>query len=249
MRAADVIPASWPVPDRIGAFTTTRSGGTSRGAYETFNLALHVGDDPDAVAENRRRLQARCRCDAVQWLTQVHGTRCLAATAGTASDPVEADAAWTSEPGLALAVLTADCLPVAFCAPEQGVVAVAHAGWRGLVAGVLQSTLDALPVAADQCHGWIGPGIGAAAYEVGEDVASAVTDLGAVAAGSLEPGRAAGKYQLDLRALASRMLTTAGLRSVSVDDRCTAMAPELYSFRRDGVTGRMATVVWLEAGR
>ncbi|MCB1686393.1 MAG: peptidoglycan editing factor PgeF [Pseudomonadales bacterium] len=242
---------SWITPDwtaqpGIRALTTTRAGGVSQGVYQGLNLAEHVGDDPASVAENRRRLISGSGCRSIQWLNQVHGVQVLRARPGLNRAIPEADGLWTDEPGIGIAVLTADCLPVVIAAQAAGVVAVAHAGWRGLIAGVLEATLAELPCTAADCVAWLGPAIGPRAYEVGDDVATAVAGLGSMAQRSLSPGCRPGKYWLDLFALARQRLLGAGVAEVFSQQICTFASPELYSYRRDGLTGRMATLAWLE---
>ncbi len=160
----------------------------------------------------------------------------------------EADAAWTREPNLALAVLTADCVPVVIAHRQAALVAVAHGGWRGLVAGVLQKLVAEVPAAPEDLVAWLGPAIGVAAYEVGEDVAAAVAGaLGEEAGACLRPGRP-GKSHLDMYALSKRLLYRAGVGTVVTDALCTYSDQRFFSFRRDGATGRMATLAWLSEG-
>lgn len=241
------ITPDWTPQPGIRALTTTRQGGSSQGVYQTFNLAEHVGDDGARVAENRRRLMTRSGCGHIQWLNQVHGVDVVRARPGLDLPTQEADALWTDEAGIGIAVLTADCLPVVIAAHTAGVVAVAHAGWRGLIAGVLEATLAALPCGSEDCVAWLGPAIGPRAYEVGDDVAEAVAGLGVAAEGCLSPGRMRGKYWLDLFALARQRLLGAGVAEVFSQQICTFETPDLYSYRRDGLTGRMATLAWLES--
>lgn len=243
----------WPLSQQVCAATTTRTGGTSGDPYRGFNLATHVGDAPAAVAANRQLLQDVTGLSRIQWLDQVHGVEVVCADSITAATVPVADAAWTSTPELGLAVLTADCLPVVFAAADAGAVAVAHAGWRGLLAGVLEQVYQQLPVTAEGYLAWIGPAISADAYEVGEDVAERVRACsmpgGTSSDGSetdwLRAGRMAGKYQLDLAAMAGAQLLGLGVKAVYYSGVCSAGSALTYSYRRDGVTGRMATVVWL----
>lgn len=245
----------WPLSDRVCAVTTSRTGGTSIDPYSSFNLATHVADSPVAVAANRQLLREHTGLSRVQWLDQVHGVAVISADSTSAATVPVADAAWTSTPGLGLAVLTADCLPVVFAAADGSAVAVAHAGWRGLLAGVLEQVYQQLPATAAGYLAWIGPAISARAYEVGEDVAESVrvfslpdrTSSKPVDSGWLQPGRTVGKYQLDLAAMAGAQLLALGVRSVYYSGVCSAGSTLTYSYRRDGVTGRMATVVWLPA--
>ena len=246
-------PRSGPWPASVGALGTTRGGcgtlaGHSQGPYAHLNLATHVGDDPQAVAANRQLLGASTGVERVQWLDQVHGRRCIEASGETTARVPEADAAWTVERGLGLAVLTADCVPVVICDRAGSLVAVAHAGWRGLVGGVLQSVVDALPAAPADLLAWIGPAIGPDAYEVGEEVAAAVSGLAdgdRLSRACASPGRVAGKYQLDLFTFSERLLEQAGVPVVHCERLCTHSDPRFYSYRRDGITGRMATLAWL----
>lgn len=185
---------------------------------------------------------------AVQWLRQVHGSDCIEARRETAASRPEADAAWTRERGLALAVHTADCVPIVICDRAAGVVGVAHGGWRGLVGGIVDSLVSAMPARPRELVAWLGPAIGPAAYEVGEDVAAAVRALpgGAALAADCLAGAGAGKHYLDLFTLTERLLAGAGVEAVCTDRLCTFSDPRLPSYRRDGTTGRMATFVWLE---
>jgi YfiH family protein len=243
-------PADWqPAGCRI--VVTTRFGGVSGGAFDALNLADHVGDDPAAVAENRRRLADAIGCARIQWLRQVHGSRCVRATARTAAGVPEADAVWTRETDLALAVLTADCVPVVFAAPAADLIGIAHAGWRGLVGGVLEAALAAMPVPAADVEAWLGPAIGAADYQVDDTLARAILALPdgrALAARVLLPDPAPGRHRLDLFELATALLERRGVRTVRSERISTCADPRFYSHRRDGQvtapTGRFATLVW-----
>jgi polyphenol oxidase len=247
----------WPAGVR--ALTTTRGGpdasiagaaaGVSSGPYAHLNLAGHVGDAPDAVAANRQALAAAARLTAIQWLDQVHGTRCLEATAGTATAAPAADAAWTRSPGLAVAILSADCVPVVLTDRRGSLVGIAHAGWRGLVSGVLTSLLSALPAGPGDMLAWLGPAIGPGAYEVGEEVVEAIRALpdgGHLVKACARPAGAAGKFRVDLFVLAELLLRGAGVPLVLCDRLCTWSDQRFYSYRRDGTTGRMATLAWLD---
>jgi polyphenol oxidase len=184
----------------------------------------------------------------VQWLTQVHGSHWLEAGADTVGTAPEADAAWTRQRNLGLAVLTADCVPVVICDRAATVVAVAHGGWRGLVGGVLGNLVAALPARPRDLVAWLGPAIGPLAYEVGKDVADAVSALPdgrALAAACLQPAAAAGKHYLDLFALSEGLLAASGVSAVTTERLCTFSDRRFYSYRRDGSTGRMATLAWL----
>jgi YfiH family protein len=232
----------WPYSNRISVFTTTRNGGVSAPPFDSFNLADQVGDDGQAVHENRRRLSERLESRPIHWLDQVHGTEVVEARGEPAAVP-QADGIWTRDPDAAVAVLTADCLPVVLA--EQGfrVAGVAHGGWRGLVGGILEATVEALPGA--DWIAWIGPGIGPTAYEVGDDVLSEVRALPLPVERAILPGDRPGKGYLDLFTLAELQLEALGVREIYCERICTASNESLYSYRRDGETGRMATVVAL----
>ncbi|RMF18727.1 MAG: peptidoglycan editing factor PgeF, partial [Gammaproteobacteria bacterium] len=195
------IRADWPAPSGVHALTTTVEGGVSTGPWATLNLGTHVQDDPAAVAENRRRLAAFTGRpqEAIHWLDQVHGTRVLDLDENTC-DEREADAAITGVPGRVAVVMTADCLPVAFCSGDGRYVAVAHAGWRGLCAGVLQATVEAFRQkgyeAKDLCT-WLGPAIGPQAFEVGEEVREAFLSRDPQAARAFVPSPC-GRWMADL---------------------------------------------------
>jgi YfiH family protein len=247
---ADWLIPEWPYANRVQVMTTTRAGGASLGPYRSFNLADHVADEPDRVASNRKRLQRSIGERPVQWLQQVHGTRVIRAGSDSVKQIVEADAAWTDEVGLALAVLTADCLPVVVVDESFTGVAIIHAGWRGLVDGILGKTLASFPFKG--CFAWIGPAIGPSRYQVGAEVLDRVEGLGSVARGVIQlhgssdsPDRSARKGYLDLFKLAEQQLHELGVEEVYCERLCTWEHADLYSYRRDGITGRMASMVWL----
>ena len=244
MRPECIVPR-WPAPARVRAVSTTRHGGVSRPPHDTFNLADHVGDDPGSVAANRVFLARSLALPAIPaWLQQVHGTQVVDA-AGVTS-PVAADAAYTLEPGVVCAVLTADCLPVLLCDRRGQVVAAAHAGWRGLVAGVIERTVAALPVSGGELMAWLGPAIGAAAYVVGEDVRAAFIAHDPAAAMAFRPA-AHGGWHADLYRLARQRLQGQGVSAVHGGEFCTHQdGVRFYSYRRDGITGRMASLIWLQ---
>ena len=237
-----MIEPDWPYSDRLRVFTTTRSGGVSRPPYESFNLGDHVGDDPAAVAENRRILAETIDGKAVHWLDQVHGTRVVEAS-GTPGIPAQADGIWSRDRDIALAVLTADCLPVVMVDAEFETVGLAHGGWRGLAGGILAETASALPGGVSIA--WIGPGIGPASYEVGEDVVDVVRGLEVELDRIFRPIGTSGKGMLDLFTLAALQLEALGLKEIYCERIDTFGSEKLYSYRRDGATGRMATVVSL----
>jgi hypothetical protein len=235
------ISPDWPAPANIHGLFTTRVGGVSQPPYASFNLASHVGDVAEAVATNRARLRAQCPSEP-RWLNQVHGRQ--VALADRLEQPVEADASVAFEPGAVCAVLTADCLPVLFCDRRGSRVAAAHAGWRGLAAGVLEATVDAMQCAPAEILAWLGPAIGPQVFEVGDDVRETfIADLPAATAAFVR-GQS-GKWIADIYALARLRLSRRGVASVHGGGVCTFSDPaRFYSYRRDGTTGRMAALVW-----
>jgi len=238
----------WPVPGSVRVFSTLRSGGASEGAYASLNLAMHVGDREDRVAENRRRLGAVLALPSEPlWLNQVHGVDVIAAGARMDSTAPTADASVCKGHGPACVIMTADCLPVLFCDREGTRVGAAHAGWRGLANGVLGATVTALGVAADRLIAWLGPAIEQGAFEVGAEVREEFVTRNAAAAAAFE-ANARGRWQADLYALARLELARLGVRDVHGGTyRCYEYAARFFSYRRDGgKTGRMATLVWLD---
>ncbi len=243
------IEPDWPAPPGVLALSTTRGGGRSSPPRAGLNLGDHVGDDPAAVAANRALLlRALPPGIRIQWLSQVHGVAVV--EAGTCADVPVADACWTGRAGVACAVLTADCLPVLFCSRTGDRVAAAHAGWRGLLNGVLERTVAAMDVDPARLLAWLGPAIGPGAFEVGPEVRAAflaAADAGArsAVAGCFSPfGARPGHWLADLYRLARLRLQGAGVTSIYGGQYCTFSDPaRFYSFRRDGETGRMATLV------
>ncbi len=240
----EVVSANWPAPANVRALTTTRRGGASGGPYASFNLGDHVGDDPEAVRLNRARLREVLALPAEPaWLKQVHGTTVIDAAGVTPG--VTADGAWTDRPGVVCAVLTADCLPIFVCDRKGTKVALLHAGWRGLAGGIVASGLRMLNAPPEELLVCLGPAIGPDSYEVGDDVRQAFVagDSGAVEA--FQPVRA-GRWRADVYALARRQLRQQGVHAVYGGERCTLREHDMfYSFRRDGTTGRMASLLWL----
>jgi YfiH family protein len=225
--------------------SSTRNGGISRGAWASLNLATHVGDDPAAVAENRRLLRVAGGLPAEPlWLEQVHGVD-VVVHSGQGGVP-RADAAVAFEPGRVCVVMTADCLPVVLADRGGTRVGVAHAGWRGLAGGVIEATVAALGASPETLVAWLGPAIGQPAFEVGPEVRDAFVTRDPRAAACFEPN-ARGRHQADLRALARLALARSGVVDVAASDDCTAEDHERYfSHRRDGAGGRMATLAWIE---
>jgi YfiH family protein len=244
------VPADWAAPPGVHAGVTTRAGGVSAGPRATLNLGIHVGDDPVAVAENRRRVRESLALPSEPlWLQQVHGTDVVVhdGSAALAREPAgpRADAAVTFEPGRVLAIMTADCLPVVLASRDGARLGVAHAGWRGLAGGVVENTVAALGVRGDELVAWLGPAIGPAAFEVGPEVREAFVADDAAASSAFAPN-ARGRWQADLYALARRRLARLGVRDVAGGAACTYTdAERWFSFRRDRDGGRMATLAWL----
>lgn len=234
----------WPAPATVRAVTTTRAGGVSQGPWTSLNLADHVGDAPEAVAHNRILLGEELGLPAPPcWLQQVHGNRVVPATDRGA--PVQADGAHTARRGMVCAVLTADCLPVLLCDRAATRVAAVHAGWRGLAGGVIECAVRALRIPGSGLLAWLGPAIGADAYVVGAEVREAFVGPQPSAAAAFRPA-AAGGWHADLYALARLRLAACGVPAVHGGHWCTHREVErFYSYRRDGVTGRMATLIWL----
>lgn len=243
------LPADWQAPPGVSAGCTTRAGGVSRGPFASLNLGDHVGDAPGDVAANRAQLRAALALPGEPlWLRQVHGNGVVIHDGAVRGVP-EADAAVAFAPGRVLAVLTADCLPVAFASADGSRVGIAHAGWRGLAGGVLEATIDALRVPPQDLVAWLGPAIGPDAFEVGDEVRAAFVGPDAGAAAHFV-ANARGRWQADLAALARRRLAAAGLVRVAGAAPCTHADPaRFYSFRRDSVTGRLATLVWAAGTR
>lgn len=236
-----LITPDWPAPAHVKSLMTTRVGGVSVGPFTSLNLGAHVHDDPLAVIENRRRLREALPAEPV-WLNQIHGTQVIPADG--ASGVPDADASYTRTPHTVCAVLTADCLPVLFCARDGSVVAAAHAGWRGLAAGVLESTLDAMQVPPDEVIAWLGAAIGPDAFEVGAEVRDTFITSHPQSVAAFTPRQH--KWLADIYTLARIRLNVCGVTAVYGGGLCTYTdAARFYSYRRDGVTGRMATLIWL----
>lgn len=241
--AAELLLPEWPAPANVRAWQTLRTGGCSPAPWDSFNLGDHVGDAPERVAANREQLRRHLPGEPA-WLQQVHGI--VAVDAATVAKTVVADASFSRQPGVVCAVMTADCLPVLFCDRAGSVVAAAHAGWRGLLAGVLENTVAAMLVPGDQVMAWLGPAIGPQNFEVGDEVRQAFVDRDAAAAVAFVP-RQPGKWLADIALLARQRLASAGVGAVFGGGLCTvADHGRFFSYRRDGVTGRMASLIWLD---
>jgi YfiH family protein len=242
--APGLLQPDWDLPGGVGALLTTREGGQSRGVFASFNLGGHVGDDPLTVAANRARLRSFLPADPL-WLNQVHGA--AVADADVSEGVPEADAVLARSSRRVCAVQTADCLPVLLCDDDASVVAATHAGWRGLAAGVLENTVRGMGVPPQRVRAWLGPAIGPQAFEVGDEVRAAFVTDDPEAAAAFVACPVAGKWLADLFLLARRRLAAAGVDRISGGGVCTVSAPQrFYSYRRDGVTGRFASMVWLE---
>jgi len=242
MIAGDWLKPDWPAPANVKALVTTRDGGVSGGPYASLNLGLHVGDAPAAVERNRALLRARLPAEP-RWLDQLHGTDVADARE---AGPVRADASVATRPGTVCAVMTADCLPVLFCNDRGTVVAAAHAGWRGLAAGVLDATVARMGERPENLLAWLGPAIGPRAFEVGDDVRDCFVEEDPLAAAAFKPTGAPGKWRGDLFMLARLRLRELGIARTYGGEICTYFSPDrFFSYRRDGTTGRFASVVWL----
>ena len=263
----DWIVPEWPAPRNVQARITTRAGGVSHAPFESLNPASHVGDDPQAVAENRRLLRQGLPAEPL-WLSQVHGNRVVELALPPQSDPAqstpaplqlkgevtpEADASFTRQPGQVCAVLTADCLPVLLCDDAGTVVAAAHAGWRGLAGGVLEATVAAMAVDPGRILAWLGPAIGPDSFEVGPEVRETFVAQHALAGIAFRPAlpgtldESPRKYLADLYQLARIRLAALGVLRVYGGGDCTFKAADrFFSYRRDGQTGRMASLIWFE---
>lgn len=231
----------WPAPASVKACVTTREGGVSEAPFDSLNLGDHVDDRPQAVAENRRRLTDHFSIKPA-WLQQVHGIAVAHADPGIVAI---ADASWTATPGIACAAMTADCLPALFCDRAGTRVAAAHAGWRGLAAGVLEATLDSLDVPAAEVLVWLGPAIGPKAFEVGPEVREVFIQQLPEAAKAFAPSDNAGKFMADIYLLARLRLAERGVTAVYGGGFCTVTDPRFFSYRRASRTGRFASLVWL----
>ena len=239
------IEPDWPAPPRVRALTTTRQGGYSVPPFDGLNLADHVGDDPEAVRRNRSLLKESLALPAEPvWLNQVHGIN--VAIAGSCPEGWEADAVFTQTPGRICAVLTADCLSLLLCSRAGDQVAAVHAGWRGLAAGVIEAALERFSVPGQEIMAWLGPAIGPDAFEVSDEVRDIFLRYDPTAAEAFSPNRP-GHWLADIYWLARQRLAARGVGFVCGGDYCTVSEPErFYSYRRDGPTGRMASLIWID---
>ena len=235
---------NWPAPTKVRALITTRSGGVSQGIYDSMNLGDHVGDDAASVAQNRALLRAHLPAEP-KWLQQVHGI--AVANADTLSDVAQADASIAQRAGTVCTVLTADCLPVLLCDENASAVGAAHAGWRGLAAGVVEATVAAMRIDPAHLMAYLGPAIGPQAFEVGDEVRQTFIAADPAAAQAFVPSaKDSTKWLADIYQLARLRLKKLGVQRVYGGDFCTySDASRFYSYRRDGATGRMASLIWL----
>lgn len=237
-----IIP-DWPAPINVKSLQTTRAGGISSPPYDSFNLGDHVGDAPLAVERNRILLNRLLPSEPV-WLEQVHGIR--VANADMASCLPQADACIARHRAAVCVVMTADCLPVLLCDTQGSVVGTAHAGWKGLAAGVIEAIVQAMDVAPENIMVWLGPAISQNEFEVGDEVRAAFVAIQPQAASAFIPGQN-GKWFADLYALARLRLNALGITAIYGGGYCTYRERErFFSYRRDGATGRMGTFIWLE---
>ena len=239
---SDWLIPDWPTPAGVKACVTTRAGGVSLAPFDSLNLGDHVDDQPQAVAENRRRLTEHFGI-APAWLQQVHG---VAVAHADPSIVAIADASWSATPGVACTVMTADCLPALFCNRAGTRIAAAHAGWRGLAAGVLEATLDSLDTPPVEVMVWLGPAIGPERFEVGGEVREAFVAHLPAAEQAFVPSINAGRFMADIYQLARLRLAARGVTAVYGGGYCTVTDPRFFSYRRSPRTGRFASLIWLE---
>lgn len=239
----DWIEPEWQAAPEVRCFITTRQGGYSTGTYASMNLGTRVNDDPVTVERNRALLTSLLPSPP-RWLRQVHGTDVV--NAALCADEAQADACFTRARGVVCAIMVADCLPVLICDDAASVVAAAHAGWRGLSAGVIERTVEALKTDPDKLRAYLGPAIGPSAFEVGDEVLEAFVRHSPDAQQAFE-ARAAGKWLCDLFALARQRLHALGIARITGGTDCTYSDPQrFFSHRRDRISGRMAALIWLE---
>ena len=240
----ELIIPEWQAPDNVVAVCTTRSGGVSQEPFDSLNLGLHVGDNAEQVVENRRRLRMHLNLSREpEWIRQTHSNHCVVLERDSDRD---ADAAITCEPGRVAVVMTADCLPILLCQHDGAEVAAVHAGWRGLQAGIVQNTLATMQSKPDALMAWIGPAISQPCYEVGEEVLLAFDETMPDASDCFQASRP-GHWFCDLAGLAEKVLKRAGVDSVTRSSDCSYRDKErLFSYRREPVTGRMASLIWIK---
>lgn len=232
----------WPAPAGIKACVTTRAGGVSAAPFDSFNLGDHVDDDAAAVAHNRSLLTSQLNVEAA-WLKQVHGVEVVQASS---AQVLQADASWSKTPGVACTIMTADCLPALFCNRQGTQVAAAHAGWRGLAAGVLEAAVDSFAGARSDVLVWLGPAIGPQAFEVGPEVREAFMTTHPETAQAFVASVNPGKFMADIYQLARLRLAAHGVTAVYGGGLSTFNDERFFSYRRGARTGRFASLVWIE---
>ncbi|KMQ73646.1 peptidoglycan editing factor PgeF [Marinobacter subterrani] len=246
---ASTLKPDWSAAARVRAISTTRAGGVSGAPWSSLNLGGHVGDNPTHVRENRRRLadSVGLQSDRIGWLNQVHGTEVIELTPDNVGQTVTADASYTRYPGFTCAILTADCLPVILADNAGTVVGAAHAGWRSLCGGVIENLVSAMAVAPEGLQAWLGPAIGPDSFEVGPEVRDVFLKHDPKAARAFKAdGARPGHFMADIYALATLRLNHLGVSDVTGGGLCTFQdSDRFFSYRRDGQTGRMATLIWL----
>lgn len=240
----EVITPDWPAPSRVRALSTTRMGGFSLPPYDSLNLGDHVDDQPQTVLDNRAQLEQQMGLpSSPHWLEQVHGCDVIEVSVDHSQI---ADASISRLPGKVAAIMTADCLPLLLCDKQGSCVAAAHAGWRGLLDGVIEATLDKMALPSTEILAWMGPAIGPTAFEVGDEVVDAFTQRDATSAAHFKESRPGHKWA-NIYGLARQRLTAKGVVFIGGGQCCTVSdSARFFSYRRDGVTGRMATLIWLD---
>jgi len=246
MALIELLRPDWPAPKGVHAASTLRMGGISQAPFAALNLGSHVGDDLHAVEENRRRLQQQLLLpQPPQWLNQVHGTQVIKVPESVIQAAPDADAIWSDGANRVCAVLTADCLPLLYCSNDGRYIAAAHAGWRGLAAGIVEQTFERLPVKAEQVMVWLGPAIGVEAFQVGAEVVEVFVQQHAEdeVAFTVDGDR----WLMDIYQLAKNRLCRAGVQQIYGGEHCTFSDERFFSYRRENQTGRMATLIWRSA--
>lgn len=243
---AEVIVPQWPAPSRVRALSTTRHGGSSSAPYKSLNLGTHVGDDPALVTNNRVMLRQQHNLpEDPLWLEQVHGCAVVEYGADESGLPITADAVFSDRPGKVCAVMTADCLPLLLCSRSGMKVAAVHAGWRGLAAGVIEAAVERFEEPGESLLAWMGPAIGAEQFEVGSEVREQFLAVDQKNEAAFQKGRS-GHWLADIYQLARIRLEKRDVGFIGGGDYCTVSdSDRFFSYRRDGVTGRMASLIWI----
>jgi len=243
MALIELLHPQWPAPKGVHAASTLRIGGISQAPFAELNLGSHVGDDLHAVQENRLRLQQQLQLpQPPQWLNQIHTTEIIKAPERVIQAAPDADAIWSDSANRVCAVLTADCLPLLYCSTDGRYIAAAHAGWRGLAAGIVERTLETLPVKAEQVMVWLGAAIGAEAFQVGTEVLEVFVQQHAEDEAAFKV--AGDRWLMDIYQLAKNRLRRAGVQQIYGGEHCTFSDERFFSYRRENQTGRMATLIW-----